>query len=450
MALKNVNIVLNEIHAATTHALRDSFICDRIIAELRSHERYSKEEHARLRRRFLLRTLAVATRRIPFYRNITLSCGEADVEKFLVNEFPILEKKDYLNKREQLYPNHGKIRPWTIVGETGGTTGSPLKIIRSLSSVIWQNAFLKRQWTWSGFRDGMPRATLRGDMVVPVEQREPPYWIKNRYANQLIMSSAHLRDETADYFIDKLSEVSPYLLEAYPSAAYDLAKYLERRNRYLSIPYIFTGSELLYDYQRELIKNRFRGKVMDHYGMGERVAFATECELGNLHVNTDHSYMEIVDDEGNPTNEYGYVVGTTFHNLVMPLVRYRLSDQAKWKNGSCACGRSYPMIERVRGRIEDIILGSDGNDIGPLLFRVPNGIDGIERMQIAQVERYRLEIRVVPIAGFSEKDKELLIHNLHEHVDPGLAASVTIMDDIPRTIRGKYRWIVNEYIDGER
>ncbi len=58
---------------------------------------------------------------------------------------------------------------------------------------------------------------------------------------------------------------------------------------------------------------------MEYYGMAERVAYASECERGNLHVNTDYSYVEIVDDDGKPTSGDGYIVGTTFHNTVMPL-----------------------------------------------------------------------------------------------------------------------------------
>jgi phenylacetate-CoA ligase len=421
-----------------------------MIAELRAHERYTREDMEKLRRRLLLRTLRTAVQRIAFYRRILVQCKENDVEQFLTTNFPILEKSDFLSKRELLYPNGGRVDPWTIVGETGGTTGVPLQIFRSYGSVLWQNAFLKRQWTWAGFKDGMPRALLRGDMVVPTGQSNPPYWFMNRYANQLVLSLLHLREETADYFIDKVREFSPYMLEAYPSAAYELAKYLERRGGALSIPYVFTGSEPLYDYQRELIEERLGGRVMDHYGMGERVAFATECKFGNLHLNTDHSYVEIVDEDGNRTEDYGYVVGTTFHNLLMPMVRYRLSDQAKWKVGNCQCGLVYPMIERVKGRVEEVILGANGNDIGPLLFRVTHGITGIERIQIAQIGRLRLEIRVVPSTGFSETHKEKLVQNLHKYVDPALAASVAIVDNIPRTARGKYRWIVNEYIDGER
>ena len=108
------------------------------------------------------------------------------------------------------------------------------------------------------------------------------------------------------------------------------------------------------------------------------------------------------------------------------------------------------MIERVRGRIEDIILGSAGNDIGPMLFRVFYGVDNIERAQIAQVGSNLLEIRVVPFPGFTDSDRDLLISNLHRFVDPRIEAVVAVVLDIPRTASGKYRSIVNEYYDGTR
>jgi len=95
----------------------------------------------------------------------------------------------------------------------------------------------------------------------------------------------------------------------------------------------------------------------------------------------------MVNEDGQPTEDYGYIVGTTYHNLLMPLIRYRMTDQGKWKKGNCPCGRRYPMIERIKGRVEDIILGSAGNDIGFMLFRVLYGVDNVEKAQIAQVGR---------------------------------------------------------------
>jgi len=113
------------------------------------------------------------------------------------------------------------------------------------------------------------------------------------------------------------------MLQAYPSTAFTLAQLMARRNRRFSIPVVFTASEPLYPHQRELIAERFGAKVMDMYGMAERVAFATECEFGSMHVNPDYSYLELVDSTDSRLEMSVTVVGTSFHNLAMPLVRYK-------------------------------------------------------------------------------------------------------------------------------
>lgn len=440
----------NDIRWASVRLLRDNRVCARMIEELLAHETKDFQWMQSYQGRYLLRTLRVARDRIPFYRNLRITCSIADSREFVSTELPILEKKHFRRYDKQLYPYGGRRPPWVISGETGGSTGLPLVLFRSYASVLWQNAFLKRQWVWMGFEDGMPRAMLRGNVVLPVDQRRPPFWYYNRFGNQLILSLAHLQENTVEAYAERLTSFAPFLLEAYPSAVYDLARYLEKKGIYISIPYIFTGSEPLYPYQRELIERRLRGRVMDHYGMGERVAFATECERGNLHVNTDHSYMEIVDADGFPTNDYGFVVGTTFHNLVMPLIRYKLNDQAKWRFVSCPCGRPYPMLEEARGRMEEMILGTNGNDIAALLFHVPEGVTGIERIQIAQVGRRELEIRVVPTAQFSTATMEQLRRNMRQYVDAEMTVHVRVVKEIPRTRRGKYNWVVNEFFNGSR
>ena len=52
-----------------------------------------------------------------------------------------------------------------------------------------------------GQRPGMRRAYLRGDLVVPLDRVQPPYWFLNRYNNQLIVSSRHLREGSVDAII---------------------------------------------------------------------------------------------------------------------------------------------------------------------------------------------------------------------------------------------------------
>lgn len=435
----------NELKYGLRSLVRENPYARRIEAGLRANEALDAGQLRQQSQRYLQRSLRAAIAGLPGYAHIPAGFAAEQAEQVLREHFPIIDKTTLLAGRGQFYPHGGARRPWEAEGKTSGTTGTPLTVLRSVHSVLMENAFIKRHWAWSGYRDGMTRATLRGDMVVGLERSTPPFWFWNRYDRQLLLSSRHLTDGCVDAIIDRLEAAAPVLLQAYPSVAYTLAGFLQRRQRFLTIPYIYTASEPLYPHQHELIVERLGGRVMDMYGMAERVAFATQCEHGELHVNPDYSHVEIVDEQGRPTDDYGYVVGTTYHNLAMPLVRYRLSDRTRWKPGRCACGRAFPMIEMVTGKFEDSITGSHGAVISPSVLTFAfKGVDNIRKSQVAQVGPARWEVRLVPAPGFSGADQQKLVDNIHHLVDAGVAVTVVVKDDLPNTAAGKFRWVVNE------
>lgn len=426
--------------------LRDNWIGQRIVRDLRSNELMTERESDTLRAVSLHAALTAAIRNLPYYRRIPKRFPVERSVEVLQQFFPIITRETLLDNRDRLYPRAGRARPWDSVGKTSGTTGTPLSVIRSPASVLMENAFIRRHWAWAGFRSGMPRATLRGDLVVPVQRTAPPFWFRNRYDNQLLISSRHLKEGCIDAIIDELERFSPVMLQAYPSTAFTLAQFMADRNRRLSIPMVFTASEPLHPHQRALIASTLGAVVMDMYGMAERVALATECEHGSMHVNSDYSHVELVDADGRPTREIGFVVGTTFHNLAMPLVRYKLSDRTRWIAGGCRCGRPFPMIEPVTGKWEDSIFGSDGACVSPSVLTFAfKSLQSIRRSQVAQVARGRWEIRVVPTAAFGAEDRKKLIDNVHDLVDPGVQVEVVLRNEIPSSASGKFRWVVNEW-----
>ncbi|HYE38521.1 MAG TPA: hypothetical protein VEB23_01235 [Ramlibacter sp.] len=416
-----------------------------VASELAANENKSADELHALGQRLLHASLQRAIEVLPYYANLRRDFSIADNEQVLREHFPVIDKSTLLANRAMLYPNDGVKKFWHALGKTSGTTGTPLTIFRSPRSVLYENEFIKRHWTWGGFRTGMKRATLRGDLVVPIDRAEPPYWFYNRYNNQLLLSSRHLTDGCVDAIIDKLDEYRPDMLQAYPSTAYTLATYLARRQRRLRIPVVFSASEPLYPHQREAILEWLGIGVMDMYGMAERVAFATQCEHGSMHLNPDYSHVEILDEDGNPTDDVGFVVGTTYHNDAMPLVRYKLSDRTRWKPGRCACGRAFPMIEEVTGKFEDSITGSDGMVVSPSVLTFAfKGVENIRRSQVAQVGPAHWQVRLVPDDGFSAADSQKLIDNIHHLVDPKVKVEVILKDALPNTAAGKFRWVVNE------
>ena len=439
------SVLRNEVKYGLRFLVRDTLQSERRIQTLLAHERLPARQQDAVTNQLLTDTLRAAIRRIPRYRAIKAGFDATKVREVLANHFPVIDKYDLTDRPMEYYPYGSTPRPWTIVGRTSGTSGTPLHVFRSLESVLWENAIVERHFRWSGYRPGMPRAYLRGDLIVPIERTTPPYWFLNRYSNQLIISSRHLRADCVDDIVRMLDRFAPFMMEAYPSTAYELALLLEKRNTALRIPYLFTGSEPLYPHQRELIEARLATAVLDHYGMAERIAYATECEHGSLHVNSDYSYVEIVDEAGNPTDGEGYVVGTTFHNRLMPLVRYRMSDRTRWRRADCACGRTYPVIEPVSGKYEDTLFGSQGQRISPSVVTFAfKSLRGIKYSQVAQTGAGIWEIRVVPEASFGEAERERLIENVKHLVDPGIHVVVREVAEIARTSAHKYRWIVNE------
>ncbi|MBA5607592.1 phenylacetate--CoA ligase family protein [Duganella sp. FT3S] len=435
----------NELLFGARFLLRDNALTGHYLRQLQRNARLDSEQLAQYQLQRLHHTLQTAIGRLPYYAHISPAFSVAESAQVLRQAFPIIGKEQLLAERAALYPGQGHKRPWQALGKTSGTTGTPLDMFRSLRSVLLEQAFVQRHWSWAGYHAGMTRATLRGDMVTPLARQRPPFWFWNRWAHQLLVSSRHLTARHADAIIDRLAALAPAMLQAYPSTAYTLAGLLQQRQRRLRIPYVFTASEPTYPHQRELITEWLGAKLMDMYGMAERVAFATECEHGELHVNTDYSYVEIVDRQGLPTDDFGSVVGTTFHNDAMPLVRYRLSDQTRWKPGRCACGRAFPMIERVTGKYEDSIRGGDGAVISPSVLTFAfKGVHNVLKSQVAQVAPARWEIRVVPGPQFGEPDRQQLVHNVHALVDPTVEVQVVLRDELPNTAAGKFRWVVNE------
>ncbi|MFR4144180.1 MAG: phenylacetate--CoA ligase family protein [[Clostridium] leptum] len=56
-----------------------------------------------------------------------------------------------------------------------------------------------------------------------------------------------------------------------------------------------------------------------------------------------------------PDGESGELVVTTLRKQGAPLIRYRTHDLTRLLKGDCPCGRSYPRIDTLIGRTDDMI-----------------------------------------------------------------------------------------------
>lgn len=327
---------------------------------------------------------------------------------------------------------------------TSGTTGSPVALHQNLEAVNWEHAFIWRQLSWAGLKPGDRRAWIRGDPIVPVDAREGPFWRENKGDSMLMMSSYHLSDANARAYLDALERYDPTVVQAYPSAMTFLASWMDNNGatyRGRSLKGIVTSSEAITSDERALIHRQFGVTVFDWYGLTERVAAIGTCEHGRYHVMTDYGHMEFTPaDDGLHT-----FCGTGYHNLVMPLIRYSCGDLVRLaaKGERCGCGRSFPLVDEIFGRVDDAIKLPDGRRIAACLAaHVFRNIPGVLQGQIRQDHRDRLDLYVVPGPAYREESSAKLRGETHQRVGGSMAVEVHLVDELPRTARGKFQAVV--------
>lgn len=432
------------------HQFRDRPFVEQRSSRMLRQEREPAALHRARQSDWLRHTLERAAAVIPAYAGLSGRIPRDGLHEF-VRTLPLVDKALLRAERERFYPNGGRARAWWLTGKTSGTTGTPLEVFRSYDSALWEQAFHIQHWRWAGLAPRGRQVVLRGDLVVPVERRTPPFWLHDRIGHQLFVSTRHLDRNTLPDIAEAIRDFGATQLRAYPSAAAELARLAEEVGVPIRFDAVITGSEVLYPLQRDLVSRAFGARVFDFYGMAERVAFAAECEHGRMHVHPGYSLVEIVDEHGAPTDGEGSVVGTTFHNLAMPLLRYRLNDSARWGREPCPCGRTHPTIEALSGKVEERVFDLDGQAVSPSVITFAfKGVAHIERAQVAQVARDQWLLRIVPGAGFGEAEAEALLANFRKLVSNRLNVRIERVAAIPNLPSGKFKWVSQESAPAER
>ena len=398
----------------------------------------------------LREVIAHAYEYVPYYRKIFKDKNltpEDITKKEDLHKLPILTKQDIKNNFNDLISKKHK-HDQLKLGHTSGTTGAPLEVLWDRPVDVIHNAAIWRHRNWAGFQFGDRYATLLGRVIVPIKQKGPSFCRINKPWNQYLFSSFHLSDENLKYYFDDFSRLNIQFMEAYPSTAYILAKYLEQHNLYYKMKAIVTSSETLLPIQREIIEERFKCRVFDYYGMAERVMFSGECDMHNgHHLHMEYGITEITDEKCNavPAGKLGKLILTGLHNHGMPLIRYEIGDVSAFKVERCACGRTLPLLAAVSTKAEDIVVTSDGKLISSSVLTHPfKPMHNIEKSQIIQEDYDRLVIKIVRRRGYSDADTKQLVQAMGQRVGDKMSISVEFVADIPLGKNGKYRWVISK------
>jgi phenylacetate-CoA ligase len=312
-------------------------------------------------------------------------------------------------------------------------------------------AVFDRHYQWAGCRlgrDGDRIAVARGNVIVPLHQKTPPFWRMNRRHNQLLLSSFHLSQANLPAYFEELRRFRPAVLDGYPSTLYVLAKFLQNRGEVFPLRAAITSSETLYDFQRAVIEERFQCRVFDYYALAERVVFSNECERhqGN-HIAMEYGVAEVIDAEGYtaPRGRVGRLVGTSLHNLAMPLIRYVTNDMTAIRADRCPCGRGLDVMDDVTTKAEDMLTLNDGRLISPSVLTHPfKPLDCIQGSQIVQTAHDEVTVRIVPGETYTDAHTRHLVEALQERLGDDVRIEVRMVDHLQTAPNGKFKWVISQ------
>ncbi|PYO07645.1 MAG: hypothetical protein DMD30_10395 [Gemmatimonadetes bacterium] len=421
--------------------LRYGSVGQKKLASLRESQWMSAEEIHQYQLSVLTEVVARAASDVPFYRRRGLE--GIDFESFdQLRELPLLTKSEVQRARSELISDKYSRSRLTEL-HTGGTTGKPLAIYADRATVQTHYAFFTRLKEWAGIRDGERVATFAGRTVVPPGAGEP-YWRHNRTSNTLLCSSFHVGPATAAAYVKALADFSPRLIDAYPSSIEPIVRFLaDEPIRRVSPAAVITSSETLFPAVRSLIERAFGCGVFDYYCGGEMAAFIAQCEEGTYHVAPEFGVVELLAD-GRPVGpgERGEIVATPFINPVMPLLRYATGDSAVRGSQACPCGRAGQTIERIEGRIDDVIVTPEGHFVGRLdsIFK---SVSSISETRVIQDGIDHVRVEIVTSEGFTGQMQGELETQLRLRLGPTMRIDIVRVAAIGRTERGKLRTMVN-------
>lgn len=367
-----------------------------------------------------------------------------------LKQLPFLEKNDLRYNLDQIVSDN----PSIVVGGvnyTSGTTGSPLKTIMSQESIQMSFALWKRFHHTIGLSLHPKSIRFSGNQIVPLSRNKPPFWAYNKFENRLFFSIYHLRKELLPFYIKKLNEFKPELLDGYPSGIYVLANYILNNNITLSfIPKaICTTAEPLTQLIREKVEAAFKCKVYNQYSSSEGGIFIAECTHSSLHVHLDSGYIEFLNEEGEEgsAGEICELVITGFRNFKTPLIRYKTGDWVELSQPGqrCTCDSTMPVVNKIIGRVEDYLVDEHGVEQGMVSYRTFKLASNVIKAQIVQTAPGIVLIRIVKDSAYNKKDELFIANKIHDILGRSMKLSFEYCQDIKGGANGKFKTVIKQF-----
>lgn len=410
-----------------------------------------EKEMKQLTSRKLSATLRLALESVPAYQQYRHLQCDLDTPVDVLRELPLTSKEDLKRDLAQ-YLSKDTSESLRLRTATGGSTSTPMVFfLQKGISRTKEYAFMESFHQYAGLTRSDVVLALRGRTVPSARRPGGALWMYEPIKRQLILSSDHLERRYMPEYMAAMRLWKPRFIQAYPSTIYPLARWLKEHpapDISDRIKGVMLFSENVFDHHMALLKEVFPCQVLKHYGHSERVLMAASMpDDDRCFFWPQYGHFELVDEAGKPITKpgvLGEIVGTSFDNQVMPFVRYRTGDMAVLGEKPHPLLPGFPVVERIEGRRQEFLVCRDNRLIAVCGMGAAHSADlaAVDSMQFEQSKPGHFVIKVATTQPLSVEAKSRIVHAMEAKTQGGCTAEVVEVREIPRTLRGKHRLLV--------
>jgi phenylacetate-CoA ligase len=219
------------------------------------------------------------------------------------------------------------------------------------------------------------------------------------------------------------------------------------------------GAEPWTDGMRTRIEDWLGIKAYDIYGTSELSGpMFTECmEQKGFHIWSDIALVEIIDPQtGEPleSGQKGELTVTILQKEALPMIRFRIGDITTMDDDICTCGRTHPRIQRIQGRVDDMLIIRGINVFPSQVEYALMGIPEVgQHFQIVVERKGALDDMLVRVelnkGSFSDKINDLMQiqqkaeHRLRNSLNVNVNVELVEPGSLPR-FEGKAKRVIDK------
>lgn len=420
------------------------------LRELQRLERLSLGENRERQLQTIVKLLQHAYESTPFYRDRFDQANIVPAEIRSFDDFqkiPVLTREDIRDNLDRLW-SRGYAKESLQKAATGGTTDTPVPLLRSPECLAQRFAVQLHLDTWAGMWPGDKIFRLWGAQQDFSANQSWRWKLYDRYVVRNVWApTSLLNPEILEQYRHLLNKFRPKIIYAYPTPLALFCEYLQGCGRPYHRPVsAICTAEPLQERQREVIEQTLGCPVFEHYGTRDFGMVGADCETHEgLHLHSAAVYVEFVPLEGGESGGLCEILVTDLTNDGMPMIRYRINDCAIISSSPCSCGRGFPLVKKIVGRTVDNFLLADGSIVPgvALTNRVIQLCPGLKKTQIIQDTVTDFHVRYVPGPAFSPSDLELLRSQLRVFFTTSVKWTFEEVPEIARERSGKTRFCIS-------